>query len=59
MADEAISNGHVAATYAKREAYWNHWCNYVHPLGLNLYLQHDYFANKVRAETGFDGWVWT
>ena len=47
----------MAVTFAKREAYWNHWCNYVQPLFIDPYLQHESFTNKVRAETGFGGRV--
>ena len=43
----------MEATYTKKEAYFKHWCSYVKPLGINPYLQHESFANKLIAATGF------
>ncbi|MBV5267617.1 MAG: hypothetical protein JZU67_03725, partial [Burkholderiaceae bacterium] len=43
----------MAATTKNRITHWNHWTQYVTPMGLDPYLQDTPFAWRVRALTGF------
>jgi hypothetical protein len=52
-ADEGFYDGRVAETTRKREAYWERWCAYCGPLGLDPYLQDVSYQHQMRAMSGF------
>ena len=58
-ADSTIATGRVAMTTGDRLAFWNHWCDYARPLGINPALITATFQEKTRAITGFAQWVRT
>ncbi len=53
LADEGYHAGRVAATAKNRSTYWDHWCTYVRPLGVDAYLQEASYVERVRTITGF------
>ena len=53
LADDAYFTGRVVATTKNWATHWEHWSQYVQPLGLDPYLQGVQYIDRVRALTGF------
>ena len=51
--DDAYYAGRMAGTAKNRQSYWDHWNAYVHPLGMDAYLQDGMYTDRVRMLTGF------
>jgi hypothetical protein len=53
LADEAYRAGRVATHSSMRTRHWTNWCTYVHPLGVDPYLQQSSYSDRALLLAGF------